>query len=53
MSKTSQRKQSAYDLGYSDGKKAFGYRYSRHPLLSVYKAGHKKGWNELIEKDKK
>lgn len=42
MSKASQRRQSAYSLGCSDGKRGF-YRWSKHPLLSIYHAGFKNG----------
>lgn len=41
MSKTSQRERSAYELGYSDAKNQYGYRWRRHPHLKKYDQGYR------------
>jgi hypothetical protein len=56
MGKTTQRKHSAYNLGYQHGKQTAkwddhgeyekGYHYTKHPFLNSYKAGFKAGYNK-------
>jgi hypothetical protein len=43
MSKTSQRKFSAYQLGLDDGIQGFSARWLRHPRLDHYMAGYEVG----------
>jgi hypothetical protein len=40
MSKTRQRRQSAYDSGVQDCKSGFGFRWKRHPNIRDYRAGY-------------
>lgn len=43
MSKTSQRRKSAYDEGYRHAQEEVPQRYSRHPYLKEYRAGYLHG----------
>lgn len=40
MSKTSQRKQAANDMGYQDAYSGQPVRFTKHPFLKDYKYGH-------------
>lgn len=51
MSKTKQRKESAYYLGLKDARQNKHFRWSRHPQLSHYRRGYRHGVEERIQKD--
>ncbi len=53
MSKTSQRRQSLYKLGYEDAVKSCGhyYRWSKHPLMSTYKSGFNAGLEKIKSRE--
>lgn len=40
MSKTSQRRVSAFTLGQRDAKKGLGFRWKKHPNLKDYRRGY-------------
>lgn len=50
MSRTTQRRQSAFKLGFEDGKSGLEFRYHHHPFKAAYAKGYWEGraiWLEL------
>jgi hypothetical protein len=48
MSRTSQKKKSAYQLGFDDGLLGNGSRWARHPQLDFYEEGYREGHNARL-----
>lgn len=49
MSKTSQRRRSMYQQGYNDYKH-YGFRWTKHPMLAVYKKGFAAAREDALRK---
>lgn len=51
MSKTAQRKRSAYEQGFEHGRNCKPFMWRRHPQMAEYKRGYKEG-NKSINRAK-